>query len=253
MNQRQQAQLDALRDTQRFLQGEASALATTNASSSRHAFDAIIEEIETQGALQVQSATDALNGTKRKNQLRVELRDFYLRLFAEIARRKVARSPLDFDFHVPDADVSDTALLTAATAIADAAELTPERFAAELGPDFAVQLRTLIEELREAVITRNQSQVATKQSTQAVRDALVTARGIVRILDCMVLRDTNDSPALQTGWQAAKHVKAKGGVPQGTHRGAPSVPAGPAVSLDPVVSVAPTAPVTSAPELRAAA
>jgi vacuolar-type H+-ATPase subunit H len=250
MNQRQQAQLDALRDTQRFLHGEASGLAMTNQSSSRHALDDIIEEIETRGALQGQSTTDALNGTKRKNQLRVELRDHYLRLFAEIARTKVARSQLDSDFQVPEARVSDTALLTAATAIADAAEQSPERFAAELGPDFAVQLRTRIEELRDAVINRNHSQVTRKQTTQAVKDALLTARGIVRILDCMVLRETTDSPALQTGWQAAKHVKAKGGVPQGTHRG---VPLAPAVSLVPLVSVTPTSPVPPAPELKAAA
>ncbi len=135
-------------------------------------------------------------------------------------------------------------LITAALAIVNAAELTPATFAGDLGPDFAAQLRMRIDEFREAVISRNHSQVSAKQATRSVKDALVTARGIVRILDCIVRRETKDSPALRVGWQAAKHVKAKGGVPQETVREVPAIP------VDPVV---PTSWATPAPELKIAA
>lgn len=247
MQQSQQARLDALRDTQRFLDGEATALAPVNRSSSRKALDEMIEEIETCGALQVQSATAALNGTKRKDELRGELRNHHMRLLVEIARAKLAHAPHNTDFRVPQQRASDTALITAATAMVDAAELTPESFAADLGDDFVVQMRTRVEEFREAVISRNHSQVTATQTRQAAKDALVTARGIVRILDCMVLRETKDAPALRVGWQAAKHVKAKGGVPQGTVR---EVPPALAVSLFPA---APADLVTPAAALKAAA
>jgi hypothetical protein len=66
----------------------------------------------------------------------------------------------------------------------------------------------------------------------------------VRILNRIVLRETKDSPALRVGWQAAKHVKAKGGVPQGTVREVPAA----SVGLS-----APTSPATPVPELKAAA
>ena len=244
MNQSQQARLDALRDTQRFLDGEATALAATNRASSRTALDDIIKEIETRGAQQVQMATDALNGTKKKDELRIELRDHHMQLLAEIARTKLAHSPLISRFRVPRVQASDTALITAASAMASAVEATPAAFEADLGPDFAAQLHTRVEELRDAVITRNHSQVVATQATQAVDDALVIARGIVRILHRIVLRETKNSPALRVGWLAAKHVKAKGGVPQGTIREVPQVP---------VVSVVPTAPAAPAPELKAAA
>jgi hypothetical protein len=126
----------------------------------------------------------------------------------------------------------------------NAAEVASAAFSADLGPDFAAQMRTRVEEFRDAVISRNYSQMLAKQTTQAVDDALVTARGIVRILNRIVLRETKDSPALRVGWQAAKHVKAKGGVPQGTVREVPAA----SVGLS-----APTSPATPVPELKAAA
>ena len=241
MEQSQQARLDALRDTQRFLDAESTALVSVNQSASRKALDDIIKEVEMRGALQVQMATEAVNGTKKKDALRGELRDHHVQLLAEIARTKLAHSPLIARFRVPRMRASDTALITAATAMVNTAELTSETFAADLGPDFATQIRARIEEFRDAVISRNSTQVSATQATQAVDDALVTARGIVRILNRIVLRETKDSPALRVGWQAAKHVKAKGGVPQGT------------VREEPAVSVVPTAPATPAPELKAAA
>jgi hypothetical protein len=241
MEQSQQARLDALRDTQRFLDGEATALAAANRTMSRTALDDSIKEIETRGALQVQMVTEAINGTRKKDELRAELRDHHMQLLAEIARTKLAYSPLIARFRVPQARASDTALITAADAMVNAAEVASAAFSADLGPDFAAQMRTRVEEFRDAVISRNYSQVLAKQTTQAVDDALVTARGIVRILNRIVLRETKDSPALRVGWQAAKHVKAKGGVPQGTVREVPVVP------------IVPTSPVAPAPELKAAA
>jgi hypothetical protein len=244
MEQSQQARLDALRDTQRFLDGEATALAAANRTMSRTALDDSIKEIETRGALQVQMVTEAINGTRKKDELRAELRDHHMQLLAEIARTKLAYSPLIARFRVPQARASDTALITAADAMVNAAEVASAAFSADLGPDFAAQMRTRVEEFRDAVISRNYSQVLAKQTTQAVDDALVTARGIVRILNRIVLRETKDSPALRVGWQAAKHVKAKGGVPQGTVREVPAA----SVGLS-----APTSPATPVPELKAAA
>jgi hypothetical protein len=242
MNQSQQAQLDALRDAQRFLDSEPTALASVNRTLTRKALDDVITELETQGTLQVQSTTDALNGTTRKDELRVELREHHMQLLVEIARTKLAHSPLISRFRVPRVRASDTSLITAALAIVNAAELTPATFAGDLGPDFAAQLRTRIDDFRDAVINRNHSQVSAKQATRSVKDALVTARGIVRILDCIVRRETKDSPALRVGWQAAKHVKAKGGVPQGTVREVPAMSLAPVVTVDPVVPTSPTTP-----------
>jgi hypothetical protein len=252
MHQSQQAQLDALRDAQRFLDSEPTALASVNRTMTRKALDDIITELETQGTLQVQSATDALNGTTRKDELRVELREHHMQLLAEIARTKLAHSPLISRFRVPRVRASDTSLITAALAIVNAAELTPATFAGDLGPDFAAQLRMRIDEFREAVISRNHSQVNAKQATRSVKDALVTARGIVRILDCIVRRETKDSPALRVGWQAAKHVKAKGGVPQGTVREVPAMSLAPVVTVVTVDPVVPTSPTTPAVVVRIA-
>jgi uncharacterized coiled-coil protein SlyX len=117
MHQSQQAQLDALRDAQRFLDSEPTALASVNRTMTRKALDDIITELETQGTLQVQSATDALNGTTRKDELRVELREHHMQLLAEIARTKLAHSPLISRFRVPRVRASDTSLITAALAI----------------------------------------------------------------------------------------------------------------------------------------
>jgi orotate phosphoribosyltransferase-like protein len=221
MEQGQQAQLDALRDAQRFLDTESTALSAVNHTSSRQALDDIIKEIEARGALQMQAATDALNGTKRKDELRDDLREHQMSLVAEIARAKLAHSPLISRFRVPRKRVNDSTIISAATAMVNAAEAVAENFTPDLGRDFATELRGRIDGFRDAVISRNHSQVLAKQTTQAVDDALGTARGIMRILNRMVLRETKGSPALWVGWRAAKHVKAKGGVPQGTFREVP--------------------------------
>ena len=241
MEQGQQAQLDALRDAQRFLDTETTALAAVNTTSSRRALDDIVKEIEARGALQLRAATDALNGTKKKDELRDELREHQMQLLAEVARTKLAHSPLISRFRVPRKRVNDSTIISSATAMINAAESVSENFIADLGPDFVAVHRANIADFRDAVITRNHSQVLAKQTTQAVDDALVTARGIMRILNRMVMRETKGSPSLWVGWRAAKHVKAKGGVPQGTVREVPVVP------------VVPTSPATPAPELKAAA
>jgi hypothetical protein len=240
----QQAQLDALRDAQRFLDTETTALEAVNATSSRKALDDIVKEIEARGALQLRAESDARNGTKKKDELRVELREHQMQLLAEIARTKLAHTPLIARFRVPRKRVNDSTIISSATAMINAAESVSENFTPDLGPDFVAQHRAHIADFRDAVITRNHSQVLAKQTTQAVDDALVTARGIIRILNRMVMRETKGSPALWVGWRAAKHVKAKGGVPQGTVREAPIVP---------VVPVVPIAPAAPAPELKAAA
>jgi hypothetical protein len=227
----QQAQLDALRDAQRFLDTETTALAAVNATSSRKALDDIVKEIEARGALQVRAATDARNGTKKKDELRGELREHQMQLLAEIARTKLAHSPLISRFRVPRKRANDTTLISSATAMINAAELVAENFIDDLGPDFVAQHRAHIADFRDAVISRNHWQVLATQTTQAVDDALVTARGIMRILNRMVMRETKGSPALWVGWRAAKHVKAKGGVPQGTVREVPTAPAAPAPEL----------------------
>jgi hypothetical protein len=234
----QQAQLDALRDAQRFLDTETTALGTVNTTSSRKALDDIVKEIEARGALQVEAVTDARNGTKKKDELRDELREHHMQLLAEIAKTRLSHSPLISRFRVPRKRANDSTLISAATAMINAAESVSENFKSDLGNDFVAQYRAYIADFRDAVITRNHSQVLATQSTQAVDDALGTAKGIMRILNRMVMRETKGSPALWVGWRAAKHVKAKGGVPQGTVREVPAVPSVPAAP---------------APELKAAA
>jgi hypothetical protein len=238
MEQGQQAQLDALRDAQRFLDTETTALAAVNTTSSRRALDDIVKELEACGALQVRAATDALNGTKKKDELREELREHQMQLLAEIARTKLSHSPLISRFRVPRKRVNDSTIISSATAMIDAAETVSENFTDDLGPDFVAVYRAHIADFRDTLITRNHSQVLARQTTQAVDDGLVTARGILRILNRMVMREAKGSPALWVGWRAAMHVKVKGGVPQGTVREVP------------VVSISPATP---APELKAAA
>lgn len=217
MNRSQQARLDALHRIQSFLDENATTLGNVNKSSARAALNDVLTELEARAAAQGASEVQATSSTLLKRELRDDLRLHHMQPVAAIARATLAHTPFIAKLRLPKKNVNDSSLVAAGNTMADVAGQYSDVFVAEQLPaDFAAQLRSSVDAVRNAAVVRDKFEVALRQSTQAVDDELIRAHNVVKVLDSLVVRQLKGRNDLLAGWRKAKHPKAKPGVPQGS-------------------------------------
>jgi hypothetical protein len=173
--------------------------------------------------------------------------------------------PLITKLRLPSSRVTDSELVTAGNAMADAAGQYSAVFIAEQLPaDFIAQLRASVQAVRDAAVQRDGFVRLVAESTQAVADWLVRAANVAKVLNSLVVKALKGKTDLLAGWRQAKHPKAKPGVPQGsTATPAPAPLPVPVSALPPIApvpvaqaavttSVAAPAPTTEVPHANAA-
>jgi len=243
----QQARLTTLQRIQGFLDANADALGTVNQSTSRVALDQAVTALEQAGAKQGQAQTAATSRTKLKDALRQELRLQHMQPIAAIAKKKLGTTPLIVDMRLPRANISDAGLVTAGTAMANAAGQYTQTFLdQQLPKDFIAQLQASVAALQQAVVARDLEVAQVKQATQGVVDELVIATTDVHVLNALVVKQLKGRTDLLAAWRQTKRVKAKPGVPTGTTK-PPAIGPAPVPPVTPPVATPPVAPVAPAP------
>jgi hypothetical protein len=224
----QQARLTTLHRIQGFLDAHADALGPVNQSTSRGALDQAVTTLEQAAATQGQAQTAATSRTKWKDALRQELRLQHMQPIAAIAKKKLGTTPLIVDLRLPRANIKDAALVTAGTAMANAAGQYTQTFLdQQLPKDFIAQLQASVAALQQAIVARDLEVAQVKQATQGVVDELVLATTDVHVLNALVVKQLKGRTDLLAAWRQTKRVKAKPGVPTGTTK-PPAVPPAPA-------------------------
>jgi hypothetical protein len=246
MKSRQEARLTALQRIHGFLDANADALGTVNKATSRGALDQAVTALEQAAAKQGEAQTTATSRTKLKDALREELRLQHMQPIAAIAKKKLGTTPLIVDMRLPRANIRDAALVTAGTAMANAAGQYTQTFLdQQLPKDFIVQLQASVAALQQAIVARDLEVAQVRQATQGVVDELAIATTDVHVLNALVVKQLKGKTDLLAAWRQTKRVKAKPGVPTGTTK-PPAAPPAPA----PVPPVAPApvpAPVAAPP------
>ena len=213
----QQGRLDALHRIRAFMDENADALGNVNKSTSRLALDDVLTTLESHAAAQGAATVQAASATQAKNELREDLRLHHMQPIAAIARATLAHTPLIAKLRLPSQKVNDSTLIEKGTSMADVAGQYTKVFTDEQLPaDFIAELRTSVEAVRKAAVSRDSFQRLVTQATQAVDDDMLRASNVVKVLNSIVVKQLKGKTDLLAGWRRAKHAKAKPGVPQGT-------------------------------------
>jgi hypothetical protein len=265
MKKSQQARLDALHRMQDFTNTNNDALGNVNKSTTRGSLDQVLTGLQAAADQQKSAETQAASATAEKNILREDLRINHMQPIAAIARAALAHMPLITKLRLPSSRVTDSELVTAGNAMADAAGQYSAVFIAEQLPaDFIAQLRASVQAVRDAAVQRDGFVRLVAESTQAVADWLVRAANVAKVLNSLVVKALKGKTDLLAGWRQAKHPKAKPGVPQGsTATPAPAPLPVPVSALPPIApvpvaqaavttTVAAPAPTTEVPHANAA-
>jgi hypothetical protein len=245
----QQSRLDALRRVKAFLDENATALGNVNKSTSRAALDAVLASLEARAAVQDGATSQAASATQHKEDVREDLRLHHMQPIAAIARATLAHTPFISKLRLPRQNLKDSGLISAGTAMADVAAQYSDVFIAEQLPaDFLAQLRTAVDTLKEAVVSRDSFQRSVTQATQGVDDEMLRASNVVKVLNSLVVKQLKGHGDLLAGWRRAKHPKAKPGVPRGTVRGGttPGTTPTPSITATATAAAAPTAAASAA-------
>jgi hypothetical protein len=222
MRQSQQALVTALRRVQRFLETNAAELPGVSATRARTDLDDTLAQLERLAVDQLLYAKEAEGYTAEKHRLRRVLRQHHMRPIAIIAQLSLKTDAQIAMLKVPDRDVKDATLMGRAYDMATLTEFIRDNCAGTLPDDFDQRLRNAAEDVRIAAWERDMAQAFAIHTTKLIDEEVRRARGIVNILDALVSVEAHDNLALVAGWQSAKHVRAKPGVPRGTVRAKPA-------------------------------
>ena len=183
---------------------------------------------------------NALGATQKVRALKVGLRFDHMRPIAEIARRKLASVPEFKALSLPPFHITTTRLITAAQAMAHAAEpYTATFIGVGLAPDFIARVLAAVDELTQTLATRKQHVASQVGATAGLSAEAREARSIVRLLDSLVRPRIRSNPVLYANWIAATRFRraARNAVPAlGEAAAATAKPAAPIPTVPAVVS-----------------
>ena len=190
---------------------------------------------------------NALGATQKVKALKNGLRFDHMRPIAEIAQRKLASVPEFKALALPPVQTATTRLITAAQAMANAAQPYAQTFIGlGLSPDFIAQLQAAVNELAQTLATRKQHVSRKTGATAGLAAEVKDAHSIVKLLDSLVRPRIRSNPSLTATWMAATKFRrtSKNAVPA-----LPSTPAaaGSGSGSGTAPTPAPIAPAPSSP------
>lgn len=151
-------------------------------------------------------ATRQLNAeVRRQRELRRALRVHHMRPISRISRRVLGTPGLDAKFVLPSYRADNEALISAATAMAAAAEQHAAAFVAQgLAQDFVQQFRAATAALASAVGTRVQLKQRRDKARETLVELVKRGRASVEMLDAIVSSRLEPQPELLAAWRTAK-------------------------------------------------
>lgn len=207
MRHRQRQVRDTLVRVQRFLDENATALGPVNTSGARQALDAAAAQLTTHSVAQREHIIGSTGETQKQRSLRLALRNQYLGPIARVAAAKLTDVPEFSALRLPSKDLRGASLVTAANAMANAAEPYAATFIdAGLKPDFLDGLRALAREIDCSLGGRTDHLIARSASTIALRAETSKGRAALNLLDAAIQQHVPDDTQLLAEWSAARRI-----------------------------------------------
>lgn len=193
---------------QRFLDANAPALGTINASGARKELDEAVLDLTTHANVQDSAARKGLGETRQTRALR---RTLYRRMrqVARVAASKLQGVTEYAALQMPAANARIADVLARAGTMADAATVHASAFTdAGLPADFVTQLRAAASAIEATLGDRSESGTTRVTATQGTKSACRRGRHAIKVLDSLIRLHLADDDDLVSGWNSAKRFRA---------------------------------------------
>lgn len=172
--------------------------------------NAVIAELDEQGATQSSGKSAARTSAASKGEARAALRE-QMDAISRTAARISSDSPgSPNNFRLPRSNGDQELLNTARAFAQEAAPLKAEFTKREMPAGFIDDLNAAIDDFEQAVNSRNLSTTRRITATAAIDDAIERGLNIVRDMDPIIRNKFRDDPATLAAWTSASHVERNG-------------------------------------------
>lgn len=220
MKDREIAVIEALLRTQSFLTENMAALAGEDPielARPRAKVDEVLTRLMRFSLDQDIGQRGALGETATQRQLRIDLRNEWLKPIAAIARRNLPRTP-EFDaLQLPRASARGPAFIASARGMASAAAEHREALVAYGLPDnFVAALNTALDRFEVSVAGGESCRSRHIHATKGLEVETREARTVLTVLDALVGRWAKENDPLRAAWKGARLIRRRPGPMSGT-------------------------------------
>jgi len=210
MQQIQDSTLETIRRAQGFLDANDALLEEINQGGARTQLDQVAAELSQQAVEQRAGRANSIGETAKQMRLRDALRSHHMRAIASVAKANLDDAPELSKFHLPSADLSSTALVAAARAMADAASQHEQvLIAGGLAPDFGPKLLAAAQAVEDCVSDREVSLRRAVGATGALAAATRRGRQLLWVIDSLVRPVLETNAQLLAEWRSVKRFSRK--------------------------------------------
>ena len=202
--------LNTLQRVQRFMDNNADALGTLNASGYRRILDDVVTTLSSHAVNQAASKRIGSGETAKQRVLRNALKVNHMRPIATVAAAQLKQVPEFVAFKMPPANSTSRQLIAAAGAMAAAAAAYEKTFIdAGVPEDFVAELRAAADALDASVTNRGTTSTLQSGATAGLRAESSRGREAVRVLDSLIEPQIAGNTVLLVQWKTAKRFGGK--------------------------------------------
>jgi hypothetical protein len=209
--------LNAFRQVQTFVDQNAAKLGNVNESEGRKLLDGVVSRIEAFGLEQSSAVLEMDGHSSRRKSLEFDLQFEHMKPIADYARAKLRGVPDYASLTRRTALLKGHALVSAARAMASAAQPYADALTRNAFP--ADALRQLVEaadKLEASIERRVNLKVRRVGATEGINEEAKRGKEAVKMLGAVIERQFAKDKTFLASWRVAKRVAVKPGVPRGS-------------------------------------
>jgi len=208
MDTRQKKVLLIMTRVQCFLDRHSRAVGAVNQSRARRALDDLVCASQFSAAAQEATMIRSRSQTARRRELRERLRSAHLRPIVAFLRAHEDDRSIHWRVRMPAKGLCDLRFLAEAEHISRVTTEHRRAFVEQgFAEDFVERLVAAIEEVRKAEADSSQARLDGRCATVAITELTKRARGLLRVIDALVVAQIADDAALLAAWKACLAVK----------------------------------------------
>ena len=202
--------LTTLQNVQAFMETNANALGTLNASDSRRALDDLEHTLSTHAVTQAQGKRSTKAEVAKQRVLRNTLKIKFLHPIESIAAAQLPQVPDFTALKVPKGIHTSQKLIAAAVTMGEAAaKYAPTFIGAGMAPTFLQDLKAAADELTAGLTAKGTAKSRQIGATTGLKSAAKQAHKIVNQLDALIDAQLATNPDLLARWKAVKRFAGK--------------------------------------------
>ena len=209
MKDRQNAVLDALQRTQRFLDENAAFLNGVDFSAARKRLDDVATSFSSHALDQNVGERQSIGETNKQRQLRLKLRTQLMEPIAVIARHNLRSVPEFKALQMPKQSVRGQAFVVSARGMADAATIHKDALVGHgLPATFLDDLRAGASKLEASVSDREKSRTQRVGATKGLAIEEKNGKTVLSVLDALIQQAlSGENESLLRKWQSVRLVR----------------------------------------------